>query len=170
MHWPTGSCQAASTVHPEVGHRINFTSAAATGRSLNRRIDGETHTTPALRTRAPQPKQTPTPTPQELEKFYRDLYNTSTNSAILSVLPEYCEEFRDQFLPIRSLQSLAKVGGPGLDRSDLSALLKYCQIVSSIADVSEEQAVADGEKDKGTAQLITLVCRTGRHNHGLLSA
>lgn len=39
-------------VHPEVGHSIDFTSAAATRRSLNRRIDGETHTSPALRTRA----------------------------------------------------------------------------------------------------------------------
>uniref|UniRef100_A0A8C5G714 PHD-type domain-containing protein n=1 Tax=Gouania willdenowi TaxID=441366 RepID=A0A8C5G714_GOUWI len=39
---------------------------------------------------------------------------TSTGSAILSVLPDYCELFRDPVLPIRSLQSL--VTGTGLNR------------------------------------------------------
>ncbi|CAK6974348.1 uncharacterized protein LOC114459273 [Scomber scombrus] len=106
-------------VLPEVGHRINFISAAATRRSLNKRIDGETHNSPALRTRpAKTAKDTPTPTPEQLAVFYREISMTGTRSAILSVLPEYCDEFRDPILPIRSLQSLAN--GSGLDRSDLN--------------------------------------------------
>ncbi|KAK0146667.1 hypothetical protein N1851_014006 [Merluccius polli] len=64
---------------------------------------------------------------------------TGTRTAILSMLPEYCDEFRDPIQPIRSLQSLAN--GSGLDRCDLPALQKHCQTIGSIADVSEDQAV-----------------------------
>lgn len=151
-------------VHPEVGHSIDFTSAAATRRSLNRRIDGETHTSPALRTRAAKTtKKTPTPTPEELETFYRDLHNTGTRSAILSVLPEYCEEFRDPVLPIRSLQSLANVRGTSLDRSDLSALQKHCQAKRNIVDVSEEQAVQIERRTRGQhTSSLWFAARAGR--------
>lgn len=149
-------------VLPEVGQRINFISAAATRRSLNRRIDGETHNSPALRTRpAKTANDTPTPTPEELAVFYREISTTGTRSAILSVLPEYCDEFRDPIRPIRSLQSLAN--GSGLDRSDLPALQKHCQTIGSIADVSEEQAVQIERRTRGQHNSsLWFAARAGR--------
>lgn len=127
-------------VYPEVGHKINYTSAAATRKSLNSLLDGETHTRPALRTcctkTTPQP-----PTPEEMAKFYSDLYNTGTRSGILSVLPHYSEDFKDPIQPIRDFKFLTSVCNASLDGSDFLTLQQHCQTIISTADVSEVQAV-----------------------------
>lgn len=132
-------------VQPEVGHQINFISAAATRRSLDRQIDGETNNSPVQRTL--MAKTTPTPTPEKLAIFYRQISMTGTRSAILSVLPDYCELFRDPVLPIQSLQSL--VNGTGLNKGDLPAMQQHCQTIKIVADVSEEQAVQMERRTRG---------------------
>lgn len=146
-------------VQPEVGHQINFISAAATRRSLDRQIDGETNNSPVQRTL--MAKTTPTPTPEKLAIFYRQISMTGTRSAILSVLPDYCELFRDPVLPIQSLQSL--VNGTGLNRSDLSALQQHCQTIKIVADVSEEQAVQMERRTRGQhTSSLWFAARAGR--------
>ncbi|XP_028297385.1 uncharacterized protein LOC114459273 [Gouania willdenowi] len=148
-------------VQPEVGHQINFISAAATHRSLDREIDGETNTSSTQRTRMAKTTPPPPPTPDKLAIFYRQLSMTSTGSAILSVLPDYCELFRDPVLPIRSLQSL--VTGTGLNRRDLPALQRHCQIIKIVADVSEEQAVQMERQTRGQhTSSLWFAARAGR--------
>lgn len=148
-------------VQPEVGHQINFISAAATRRSLDRQIDGETSKPPAQRTRMAKTTLPPTPTPEKLAIFYQQISMTGTGSAILSVLPDYCELFRDPILPIRSLQSL--VNGTGLNRSDLPALQQHCQIIKTVADVSKEQAVQMEKRTRGQhTSSLWFAARAGR--------
>uniref|UniRef100_A0A8C5EMQ3 YqaJ viral recombinase domain-containing protein n=1 Tax=Gouania willdenowi TaxID=441366 RepID=A0A8C5EMQ3_GOUWI len=148
-------------VQPEVGHQINFISAAATRRSLDRQIDGETNTSSTQRTRMAKTTPPPPPTPDKLAIFYRQLSMTGTGSAIVSVLPDHCELFRDPVLPIRSLQSL--VTGTGLNRSDLPALQLRCQIIKIAADVSEEQAVQMERRTRGQhTSSLWFAARAGR--------
>lgn len=148
-------------VQPEVGHQINFISAAATRRSLDRQIDGETNNSPAQRTRKAKTTPPPIPTPEKLAIFYRKISMRGTGSAILSVLPDYCELFRDPVLPIQSLQSL--INGNGLNRSDLPALQQHCQTLKNIADVSEEQAMQMERRTRGQhTSSLWFAARAGR--------
>uniref|UniRef100_A0A672LW45 YqaJ viral recombinase domain-containing protein n=1 Tax=Sinocyclocheilus grahami TaxID=75366 RepID=A0A672LW45_SINGR len=149
-------------VYPEVGHKINYTSAVATRRSLNSLLDGETHTRPALRTCSTKTPPRP-PTPEEMAKFYSDLYNTGARSAILSVLPHYCEDFKDPIQPIRNLKSLTSIRNTSLDGSDFSTLQQHCQTIISTADVSEGQAAQIERRTRGQHNSsLWFAARAGR--------
>ncbi|KAK2842826.1 hypothetical protein Q5P01_013026 [Channa striata] len=72
----------------DVAHEPDFTSVDVTQTSVDCFVEGETEDEPALRT-------TPCPTHLDLSRFYADLHKAGGRSVILSVLPRYCEEFRN---------------------------------------------------------------------------
>lgn len=112
-------------VHAEVVHKIDYTSAA-TQKSLNCLLDGEPDNRPGLRTCA-RKITTQSPTHLDLTQFYADLHKTGGKSAILSVLPHYCEEFRDPVQPVTNLKSLLCLRYTRLDGCDFSILEQHCQ-------------------------------------------
>lgn len=161
MSWRTGRSQAASTRCNQrlVTRSILYLQQPHTDLWTDKLM---VRPTTVHRREHVWPKQQP-PTPEKLALFYRQISMTGTGFAILSVLPDYCELFRDSVMPIRSLQSL--VNGTGLNRSDLPALQQHCQTIKIIADVSEEQAV-QMDRWTRTAHVIPLVCCMGRESHG----
>nr|KAG5699148.1 hypothetical protein BaRGS_014447 [Batillaria attramentaria] len=68
---------AVSEVEPEVGYKIDFTTAAAKKKAVGRLISGEADCPQGLRTaRLPRASTTSAPTEAETEKFLRDLHRT----------------------------------------------------------------------------------------------
>ncbi|KAL2077859.1 hypothetical protein ACEWY4_027363 [Coilia grayii] len=151
-------------VHPEVGHKIDFTSAAAKRQSLNSAIDGESHSRPAFRTCATKATTlTPTPTSEDMDKLYSDIHRTGTRAVVLSVTPRYCNEYRDPTLPIRDLKSLANLHGRTLDTSDFSALRQHCQTLEGIANITHIQAAQIEQRTKGQlTSSLWFAARAGR--------
>ncbi|XP_016366014.1 uncharacterized protein LOC107706719 [Sinocyclocheilus rhinocerous] len=109
-------------VHSEVGHQIDYTSASATRKSLNGLLNAETVSRPGLRTCA-RKLTTPPPTHSELTQFYADLHKADGKSAILSVLPQYCEEFKDPVQPVTNVQSLLCLRDTSLDECDFTIVI-----------------------------------------------
>ena len=126
-------------VHAAVGHQINYTSAASSRKSLNRLLDGETDIRPGLRTCASK-SSIPSPTPLEMKNFYADLHKAGGKAAVLSVLPEYCEEFRDPVQPATKLKSLLSLRDSSMDGCEYALLEQHCQSLKSQAEVSAKQA------------------------------
>uniref|UniRef100_A0A667WH11 YqaJ viral recombinase domain-containing protein n=1 Tax=Myripristis murdjan TaxID=586833 RepID=A0A667WH11_9TELE len=122
-----------------VGHQINYTSAASSQKSMNRLLDGETDIRPGLRTCA-RNISTPSPTPLEVTHFHADLHKAGGKSAVLSVLPYYCEEFRDPVQPATKLKSLLSLHDTSMDGCEFSVLEQHCQSLKSQAEVSAKQA------------------------------
>ncbi|XP_016317187.1 uncharacterized protein LOC107669462 [Sinocyclocheilus anshuiensis] len=126
-------------VHSEVGHQIDYTSASATRKSLNCLLNAETVSRPGWRTCA-RKLTTPPPTHSELSQFYADLHKTDGKSAILSVLPQYCEEFKDPVQPVTNIQSLLCLRDTSLDECDFTIVEQHCQAKKKQAYVSEQPA------------------------------
>lgn len=129
---------------------------------MNSLLDGETDNKHGLRT-CTKTIPTPSPTHSELRQFYTDLRKTGGKSAILSVLPDYCKEFRDPVQPVTQLKSLYCQHDPRLVGCDLSVLEQHCQALQKHADVSEAQAV-EIEKSTRKQQNSSLwsAARAGR--------
>lgn len=95
-----------SNLHSEVGHKIENTSAAATLKSLNCLLNAETGLVWGL---------TPSQTHTDLPRFYVDLHKAGGKSAILSVLPHYCE---DSVQPVANWKSPHYLHDTRLDGCD----------------------------------------------------
>uniref|UniRef100_A0A672I0X1 YqaJ viral recombinase domain-containing protein n=1 Tax=Salarias fasciatus TaxID=181472 RepID=A0A672I0X1_SALFA len=128
-------------VNPSPGYDINYTSAASSRKSLDRLLDGETDIRPGLRTHS-RKVSTPTPPPSHLEmkNFYADLHKANSKSAVLSVLPEYCEEFRDPVQPTPRLKSLVSLRDSKMDGCEHTVLEQHCKSLKSAVQVSVQQA------------------------------
>jgi hypothetical protein len=122
-----------------VGHKIDYSSAAAQKKALDKVIDGEGENGPGLRT-CQHRTSTPAATEEEIAALHADLHKTGDRAAILKVLPTFCEEFRDQIEPVTLPRSLSHVRDSRLDAVDLPTLQRHCEDIKPKAYVSTEQA------------------------------
>lgn len=149
-------------VNSEVGHRIDYTSAAAKRRSMNSILNAETVNRQDFRTCASN-ITTPLPTHTDMSHFCADLHKAGGKCVILSVLPEYCEEFKDPVQPVTDVTFLQYLRNPTLDGCDLSMLKEHCRAQTKAVYVSEQQAERIEQRTRAQHKSsIWFAARAGR--------
>ena len=134
---PTG----INKVEPEVGHRTDYTSAAAKKKRLGKAINSGEVPPQQPRTGCTSRTPTPTPTQQEIKDFLRTLHLTGDKAAVLSVVPEYCKDFKDPVDPVVIPRSLRNLHNRNCDAMDKNDLMVYCESVFDRVQISEEEAI-----------------------------
>lgn len=128
-----------SKVGAEAGHKIDFTTAKAKRKTLDKLLDGEEGNMPALRT-AMNNCTFGISTQDQWASYLRELQKVSPKAAILSNLPAFCDAFADPVQPFSAPDSLRHLRDEKMDGSELSALCLHCKTLSRKADISPEQA------------------------------
>ncbi|KAK7495255.1 hypothetical protein BaRGS_00013437, partial [Batillaria attramentaria] len=130
-------------VEGEVGFKIDFTSAAAKKKNLDKAINGDGNHQQGLRTcSAPSAfaSRVEPPTEQDMKVFRERLSKAGDNAIALSLVPEHCNSFRDPVKPTPAPKSLKAVRNTKLDNADYSTLLEYCDKIKDCANMTPEQA------------------------------
>ena len=154
---PTG----INKVEPEVGHRTDYTSAAAKKKRLGKAINSGEVPPQQPRTGCTSRTPTPTPTQQEIKDFLRTLHLTGDKAAVLSVVPEYCTDFKDPVDPVVIPRSLRNLRNRNCDAMDKGDLMIYCESVFDRVQISEEEAIIvsslTGRQENSTEHLPDLL-------------
>ncbi|KAK7478917.1 hypothetical protein BaRGS_00029898 [Batillaria attramentaria] len=130
-------------VEGEVGFKIDFTSAAAKKKNLDKAINGDGNHQQGLRTcSAPSAfaSRVEPPTEQDMKVFRERLSKAGDNAIALSLVPEHCNSFRDPVKPTPAPKSLKAVRNTKLDNADYSTVLEYCDKIKDCANMTPEQA------------------------------
>ena len=130
---------SVNKVLPEVGFKIDYTSAAMKRKTLDKLIDGQPQEM-SVRTSASKESTTPVPTKEETDSLLRDLYDTGDKAAILTIMPEYCAEFEDPVEPVTAPKSLRSLRNSKCDEMDYQSLVKHCADLFPKLNVTDQQA------------------------------
>ena len=169
-YWKLPSAVKAAKYLPAA--EIDFTSAKTKKRKLDALVnDGSSVSSSIPQSKAP--KIVPEPTDAELKTFYSQMNATGTRPALLSVVPEYCHQFKtshpDNILP----PLLTDLYNPQYSTLSYPDLLKKCSdvqltITQEEADNVEKATRAQASSKQWfrfrsgriTASKMKNVCRT----------
>ena len=129
---------SVNKVLPEVGFKIDYTSAAMKRKTLDKLIDGQPQAM-SVRTSASKESMTPVSTKEETYSLLHDLYNTGDKAAILSIMPEYCAESEDPVEPLTAPNSLQSLRSTKCDKMDYQSLVEHCDDLFPKLNVTDQQ-------------------------------
>ena len=118
---------SVTKVEPQVGYKIDYTTASAKKKQLDKAVGGDPVPVQQVRTGAGTSKLVPQSTQENFEALMKDLHATGDNAAILRVLPGYCEQYKDPVQPVCMPKSVRNVRKSACENMNYEELLQYCE-------------------------------------------
>ena len=153
---------SVNNVLPEVGFKIDYTSAAMKRKTLDKLIDGQPQEM-SVRSSASKESTSPVPTKEETDSLLPDLYNTGDKAAILSIMPEYCAEFEVPVEPVAAPNSLRSLHSSKCDKMDYHSLVEHCDDLFPKLNVTDQQTTKIERQTRNQTKCsVWYAARVGR--------
>ena len=88
-----------------------------------------------------KPKEVPPPTQQEMNLFYKELFQTNTKPVMLSTIEPYCSAYVPRVVSEEFPKALGNIYNPKLLHSAKDVILEYCASITKSLTVTDKQAL-----------------------------